>query len=165
LIETPRLTLEPLRVEHAEEIAPVLDDAHLHEYIGGLPAAAEQLRGRYARLVAGQSPDRQRGWLNWIIRYRETGAIVGTVQATLHKTSGQISAEMAWVIAAGHQRQGHAKEAASGMVAWLREHGVRVFIAHVHPRHVASIAVARHLGLKPTEVSIDGETRWTRVER
>jgi RimJ/RimL family protein N-acetyltransferase len=164
LIETARLTLEPLHVDHAEEIAPVLDDASLHDYIGGQPESAEQLRIRYARLVAGQSPDGQQGWLNWVIRYRDTGAIVGTVQATLHQTSGQRSAEIAWIIASGYQGQGHAKEATSSMVSWLREHGVRVFIAHVHPRHVASIAVARHLGLTATDVSIDGETRWTAAE-
>jgi RimJ/RimL family protein N-acetyltransferase len=164
-IETPRLTLEPLRVDHAAEVAPVLDDARLHEYIGGRPETVEQLRSRYARLVAGESPDGQQGWLNWIVRLRGTRAVVGTVQATLHRAPGATSAEIAWVVASGHQRQGYAKEASAGMVAWLREHGVRVFIGHVHPSHTASIAVARHLELEPTEVCVDGETRWMRVEQ
>ncbi|HEX6920146.1 MAG TPA: GNAT family N-acetyltransferase, partial [Actinomycetes bacterium] len=35
---TRRLTLEPLRVEHADELAPVLDDRGLHTYTGGAPA-------------------------------------------------------------------------------------------------------------------------------
>ena len=82
--ETARLTLEPLRAEHAEEVAPVFDDESLHEYIGGQPETVEQLRDRYARLAAGQSPDGRQGWLNWIARRRETGDVVGTVQATLH---------------------------------------------------------------------------------
>ncbi|MGZ4602692.1 MAG: GNAT family N-acetyltransferase [Kineosporiaceae bacterium] len=40
----PRLDLEPLRVEHAEEMAPLLDDPELHRFIGGEPARLEQLR-------------------------------------------------------------------------------------------------------------------------
>jgi RimJ/RimL family protein N-acetyltransferase len=112
-------------------------------------------------LAAGRSPDGQQGWLNWVIRHRETGAIVGTVQATLCEASGQTSAEIAWIVASAHQRQGYAKEAAGGMAAWLREHGVHVFVAHVHPEHAASIGVARHLGLTATaETRIDGEIRW-----
>ena len=75
--------------------------------------------------------------------------------------SGQSSAEIAWVIASPFQGQGYAKEAAAEIVAWLREHRVCVFVAHIHPMHAASIAVARHLGLTATEVRVDGETRWT----
>ena len=36
-LESERLVLEPLRVEHAEELAPLLDDPRLHEFIGGDP--------------------------------------------------------------------------------------------------------------------------------
>lgn len=162
LIETARLRLEPLRVEHAEEMTSVLDDQSLHEYTGGHPDTSGQLRARYARQVAGQSADGTQGWLNWIIRDRETEAVLGTVQATLYDAAGGgTSAEIAWVIASARQRQGYAKEAASGMVGWLRQRGVDVFIAHVHSGHAASIAVSRHLGLRATDVINDGEIRWT----
>jgi hypothetical protein len=43
-------------------------------------ATVDQLRERYARQIAGRSPDGAQGWLNWIARHRETGAAVGTVQ-------------------------------------------------------------------------------------
>ncbi len=46
------------------------------------------------------------------------------------------------------------------MVGWLRLHGVEVVIAHVHPRHQASMAVARAVGLVPTDAIVDGEVRW-----
>ncbi len=111
LIETARLRLEPLRVEHAEEMASVLDDQSLHEYTGGHPETLEQLRARYARQVAGQSADGTQGWLNWIICHRETEAVLGTVQATLYEAAGGgTSAEIAWVIASARQRQGYAKQ-------------------------------------------------------
>jgi hypothetical protein len=35
VLSTERLLLEPLRVEHAEEMAPLLDDRRLHAFTGG----------------------------------------------------------------------------------------------------------------------------------
>jgi len=75
--------LEPLRLDHAEEVGAALRDERLHGYIGGHPATLDQLRQRYGRLVTGSS------------------------------------------------------------------------------EHQASIGVARRLGMAPTTVMVDGETRWT----
>ena len=47
VIETARLSLEPLRADHAAEMAPLLDDEALHRYIGGHPATQRELRDRY----------------------------------------------------------------------------------------------------------------------
>ena len=57
VIETEPLRLEPLRVDHAVEMAAVLDDERLHAFIGGRPATLEELRARYVQLVAGRSAD------------------------------------------------------------------------------------------------------------
>ncbi|MER7894150.1 GNAT family N-acetyltransferase [Micromonospora sp. NPDC094482] len=159
-IETERLVLEPLRVEHAAEMAPLLRDERLHEYIGGEPASLEQLRARYARQVTGQSPDGSQGWLNWIVRHRESGQAVGTVQATVRLDGERTVAELAWVVVAPQQGRGYAGEAAAGMVGWLDGHGIRALIAHVHPDHRASARVAERLGLRATETVVDGELRW-----
>lgn len=161
LIETPRLVLEPLRIDHADEMAPVLDDATLHAFTGGNPATVDQLRERYSRQVAGQSRDGTQGWLNWIMRERDVGEAVGTVQATLHKEDTETQADVAWVVAARHQRRGYAIEAAGAMVGWLRDQGVRVISAYIKPEHQASIGVARRLGLQPTAQMVEGEVRWT----
>jgi|SRR5947209_7603208 len=159
-IESARLTLEPLRVEHAEEMTSVLGGQKLYEYMGGVAPTFEQLRARYERQVKGQSPDGTRGWLNWIVRHRATGAPVGTVQATLRREEAQLVAEVAWTIAAAHQGRGYATEAAAAMAGWLRGRGVGALVAHIAAQHQASIAVARRLGLVATDVSVDGETRW-----
>lgn len=160
-IQTARLVLEPLRVEHAAELAPLLDDDDLHRYIGGRPATPDELRDRYRRQSAGQSPDGSEGWLNWVARERVSGAAVGTVQATVSSQDERLSAELAWVIATPYQRQGYASEAAAGMVAWLGRHGVHLLTAHVHPEHRASARIAERLGLTATATIIDGEVRWT----
>lgn len=160
-IKTPRLKLEPLRLEHADEMFPVLQDRGLHEFTGGEPTLnLDQLRARYARLVAGRSPDGLHGWLNWIIRHEKTHAVIGTVQATLSHDHGRPSAELAWIVAVAHQRRGYATESAEAVAGWLRQHGVDVFTAHIHPEHKASIGVALHLGLTATDAIVDGETRW-----
>ena len=161
MIDTARLRLEPLRADHAAEMAPLLDDDDLHAYIGGHPATLDELRARYQRQSAGHSPTGHQGWLNWVVRHRGSGAAVGTVQATISRDAERLSADLAWVIATEHQRHGYASEAAAGMAAWLRHHGVQTLTAHIHPEHQASIRVAERLGLTTTGTLTNGETRWT----
>ena len=160
-LRTARLDLEPLRIEHADEAAAAFDDVALHGFTGGRPATAEELRRRYARLVLGHSPDDAAGWLNWSVRLRTDGRLVGTVQATLRRDDEGLAAELAWVVVIAHQRQGLAQEAARSVHGWLRSQGVRRFRASVHPAHAASGAVARSLGLRPAGTVVDGEVRWT----
>ncbi|MFJ8085123.1 GNAT family N-acetyltransferase [Streptomyces sp. NPDC096205] len=148
-IETARLSLVPLAVEYAREMAEVLSDPALHAFIGGAPHSAEALHARYERLVAG-SPDPSVTWWNWVIRLREEGRLAGTVQATVADSERGPVAEVAWVVGTPWQGHGVATEAARGLVAWLPERDVRVVRAHVHPEHHASAAVARAAGLTPT---------------
>ena len=156
-IDTARLHLEPLRVEHADELVEVLDDPVLHRYVGGRPATLAQLRGRFRLKARGMSEDALQTWLNWVVR--DSAAPVGYLQATI--TPGAAGgAELAWVIGVPHQGRGYATEAASGVVGWLTGRGVRRFVAHLHPGNVASRRVAAHLGMHPTPVVVDGETEW-----
>ena len=162
VVQGPRLELEPLRPDHADEMAPLLDDTGLHEFIGGEPATLDDLRARYTRQAVGRSPDGTQRWLNWVVRLRDDGAPVGTTQATVTEPDGVVTAEVAWVVASAHQGQAYAVESARAMVDWLREQRVEVVVAYVHPEHQASMAVARAIGLVPTDVVVDGEVRWER---
>jgi RimJ/RimL family protein N-acetyltransferase len=38
ILRTERLSLEPLRLDHADEMAPLLDDPRLFAFTGGSPA-------------------------------------------------------------------------------------------------------------------------------
>lgn len=143
-------------------MAPLLDDSRLHTFIGGEPATRDELRDRYTRQVVGRSPDGSQRWLNWVLRRRDSGQAVGTVQATVSEQDGRFTAEVAWVTGTTQQRRGYAREATRTMVGWLQQQGVEVVIAHVHPQHPASIAVARTVGLAPTSIVVDGEVRWQR---
>jgi RimJ/RimL family protein N-acetyltransferase len=162
LIQTERLDLETLRVEHAQEAAALLNDTRLHTFTGGSPATLDELAARYVRLSAGQSPHGSQAWLNWLVRDRSIGQIVGTVQATVERSvPDRLEAELAWVIGVPHQHKGYGRDAAFAMATWLREHGVAVLRAHIHPSHEASAAIARALGMAATDIRIDGEIRCT----
>ncbi|WP_133977553.1 GNAT family N-acetyltransferase [Kribbella voronezhensis] len=153
--DTERLALLPLHVEYAEEMAGVLAASELYTFTGGGPPTAEELAARYERQVAGPGRPGEY-WLNWVASSLEDDALVGYVQATV---TGD-EAEIAWVIGTAWQGRGYAKEAAVGLVTWLQAHGVRRIVAHVHPDHGASAAVAAVVGLTRTDVVQDGEVRW-----
>jgi RimJ/RimL family protein N-acetyltransferase len=155
------VTLEPLRIEHATEMAGVLASAELYRFTGGRPPTVAELRERYARLVGGRSPDGRAVWRNWVVRRRADGVAVGWIQATVTGAGGQRTAELAWTIAPDEQRRGYARQAASAAIAELRSKGVGRFVAHVDPGHAASMAVARALGMTPTERIDAGEVLWT----
>lgn len=158
---TDRLDALPLRVEYAEEMAVVLDDPALHTYTGGVPGTAGELRARYRRQAAG-SPDPGVRWWNWVLRERdEGGALVGYAQATVDVAAAQ--AEIAWVIGTRRQGRGYAKEASKALVGrLLAMDGLGAVLAHVHPEHRASQAVARAAGLARTGEWEDGEEVWRR---
>jgi RimJ/RimL family protein N-acetyltransferase len=173
---------------HADEMVELLADRSLYAFYDdeASPSLGE-LRERYARQAAGLSPDGREVWHSWIVRERSSGAAIGFVQATVGATAGSsaagadtaatpydgmTSAELAWVVAVPWQGRGYATEAAAGVLAAVRAPepggpsttttGDDVILVHAHiaPGHTASEAVARRLGLAPTDVIHDGETRW-----
>lgn len=161
-ISTDRLELVPLAVEHAAEMAAALSDPRLHAFIGGVPATPEALRARYERLVAG-SPDPDVTWWNWVVRLRDDACLVGTVQATVDTSAAGRTAEVAWMVGTPWQGRGIATEAAGALVGRLGRCGIATVIAHIHPDHLASAAVATAAGLTPTDRWHDGERRWQLV--
>jgi RimJ/RimL family protein N-acetyltransferase len=157
-ISTSRLTLVPLSPGHADEMAAVLADPDLYTFTGSSPPTCQELRARYERWTAG-SPDPAVSWCNWVIQLRRPRCLAGTVQATI-STGDEPLAEVAWVVGTPWQGQGIATEAALALISWLRQQSVSTVIAHIHPRHQASAAVAAAAGLTPTGQLQDGETLW-----
>jgi RimJ/RimL family protein N-acetyltransferase len=155
-LDTGRLFLEPLRVEHAGAMLAVLEDSCLYEFTGGKPPTSEELVERYQHQIAG--PDRpNEHWHNWIVRRVDTSDVIGFIQATVVDDS----ADLAWLVGMGHQGHGFAGEAAQAILGWLQHHGIARFSAHIHPTHQASGRVAAAIGLSRTEAEDDeGEEIW-----
>ncbi len=147
----------------------VLSDPRLYAFTGGTPPTTDELRARYERWLAG-SPDPSETWLNWIISLRarppanQPPTVVGTVQATITRNGDHpAEAEIAWIVGTPWQGQGLATEAAQALVHWLQSQAtatIGIIKAHIHPSHHASAAVARAVGLAPTDHWHDGERRW-----
>jgi len=159
-LDAERVRLEPLTVDHALEMVDVLADSALYRFIGGRPPALDELQRRYAAQVVGHSPDQTQWWLNWIVMLRDPACAIGYVQATVEQSPVTLEADIAWVVAPEFQGRGLATESAGAMIDWLTARGVGQFVAHIHPTHAASQAVARKLGIRPTQVVEDGEVRW-----
>lgn len=136
----------------------VLADPALYEFTGGEPPTEEQLTRRYTTQSQGHSPDGTEQWINMIVVLHPGAQPIGFVQATV-PANGR-PAEIAWVIGAPWQGQGHAAEAARQLLAHLAERGVTEVLAHIHPDHTASQRIATHLGLHPTSEVVDGEIAW-----
>jgi RimJ/RimL family protein N-acetyltransferase len=108
--------------------------------------------------VRGRSPDGRDVWMNWVLRDGDDA--VGTVQATLRPDR---AAEVAWVVFTPFQGRGYAAEAAGVLVDRLLASGTAdAVVAHIHPDHAASAAVARAAGLVPTPERHQGEVVWRR---
>ena len=153
------VTLEPLRPEHAVEMVEVLSSPSLYRFTGGGPPALDELTSRYERQVAGPA-DVDVAWCNWVVR--ADGALVGYVQATVALGAQGPVAELAWVVRSEASGRGIATRAAQAALALLREQWQVVAVqAHIADDHLASQAVARHLGLEPTAHLHDGERRWS----
>lgn len=156
-LTTARLLLSPLRTRDAQQMQTVLSAPELYRFTGGAAPTLEQLRRRYEEQLAGSS-EPEVIWHNWIVRLADDGQAVGFVQATV---SGD-TADIAWLVGVPWQRRGIATEATAAMCDWLSAHGIRCFVAHIHPEHVASARVAAAIGLSPTcELDADGERIWT----
>ncbi|MGV0109450.1 GNAT family N-acetyltransferase [Arthrobacter sp. CP30] len=163
-LETFRLTLEPLEPQHATEMVPVLAAPELYTFTGGEPPTDDDLCARYQRQSGGQSPTGDAGWLNWVIRTKETGAAIGYVQATLTMDDDGLVADVAWLVTPSEQNQGFATEASRTMLAWLLDQHVRRIRALIHPDHDASARIAHRLGLTLTSVVVDDELLWEHTE-
>lgn len=155
---TETVSIRPLALADAEEMVVVLAHPDLYLFTGGEPPSRPDLERRYARQVLGHSPDGSEIWINHVVVAPGGERAVGCVQATL--AVGGSHAEIAWVIGRTWQRRGYATQAALLLLQDLRDRGVRQIVAHIHPEHAASQCVARRLGLQPTEIMEDGETRW-----
>jgi RimJ/RimL family protein N-acetyltransferase len=146
-IETQRLMLEPLRVDHAEEMLSVLGDHRLYTYTGWR-AAQSRGAGLAVRETGCRAIGRRVAGLAELDYSRKRDpARCRDRSATISAEQSSMSAELAWVLGVAHQGRGYATEAISAIVAWLRRHPVDTFAAHIRSGHEASEGVARRVGL------------------
>jgi RimJ/RimL family protein N-acetyltransferase len=151
-LETERLLLEPLVRGHAPLLVKDLADERLYRFIPtDAPESAEALETRYRKLSSRRSPDGSEVWLNFAMRLREEGTLskasyVGMLEATVYPDR---SAYLAYTVFVPFWRQGYAKEGCARLLRHLLEdYGVRVVVAEMDTRNVASVALAKALSFE-----------------
>lgn len=136
--------LDPLRVEHADEMFRGLQNTACYSFIPeSPPVSVTWLRQRYGRLARGASPDGTETWCNWVIRDGGDRSALGYTQATVKADAALI----AYLVFPEHWRRGVATAAVGQMLQLLfRDHGVSRVSALVDTRNAPSCGLLRRLG-------------------
>lgn len=148
----PSLRLEPVSVDHAEEMHAVLADRSIYEFLAPeTPPTLDWLNAAFERRSKGASPDGSELWFNWMIR-RDDGRLIGYVQATIEARD---RCWIAYVMNAEARGHGHATRAATAMLDYLlAAHGVTRFLASTETRNARSIALLSRLGFEPAPIEL-----------
>jgi RimJ/RimL family protein N-acetyltransferase len=145
-IDTPRMKLEPQTAAHAPEMFAVLSDMAIYEYENEPPHSLEWLQQRFTRLESRQSPDGREQWLNWVLRLRGGGGLIGYVQATVHANG---RAGIAYELSSAYWGRGLAQEAVRAMIDELaRKYQVHSLSAVLKQRNQRSARLLQRLGFE-----------------
>jgi RimJ/RimL family protein N-acetyltransferase len=148
VFETERLRAVPWREDHAEAAFAAYSRPEFVRYLGN-PTPHPDLdhtRAWIARINELQDGHRD-GF--WAVELRDTGEVIG---ATLCKPipGGEGEYEIGWHVFPAHQFKGYATEIGRGAATYgFDVLGLDEVIAVVMPDNVASLAVAKALGMHP----------------
>lgn len=159
-LRTKRLLLEPLQAEHAPLLHESLRDERLYRFMPQEPPdSLRALERRYSMLSSRRSPDGREAWLNFALRLRQPAwsapTYVGTLQATVLPDR---VAYIAYTMFVPFQRKGYAMEGCVRLVEHLiGDYLVRVVVAEIDTRNVASIALSEALGFERVSTTIGAD--------
>lgn len=144
-LSSDRLTLEPLRADHAPGLFAGLSDPDLYRLIPqDPPQDLTALRTRFERIARRGGERGDEVWLNWAMRLRD-GDYCGQFEATA-MADGAV--DIAYFVFAPMQGRGLATEAGASVIAALRASGARLIGASLDTRNAASAALLERLGLQ-----------------
>jgi RimJ/RimL family protein N-acetyltransferase len=155
-LETDRLVLEPLRVEHAGHLFAVLSDPRIYTFIPkDPPASLLTLENRYRQLESRISTSGEELWLNWAIGLKDRSQYIGTVQATILKSR---SSSLAYELSPDFWGHGYATEACLRVIESLfTDYDVSEVVAEVDTRNEASCKLLERLSFKRIEMRANAD--------
>ncbi len=139
----PKTSYSPLTLDDVETLVPVLHNADVYSFIGGLPTRDDFTLG-LRRAIAGPPAKRvKEHWINYGARLVETGELIGRVEATVHDNL----AEVAFLYSPSVWGRGYAAEG----LLWLHDHlrgytGVSMLWATTHSENLRSSALLVRAG-------------------
>jgi [ribosomal protein S5]-alanine N-acetyltransferase len=158
-IFTQRLELRRTRVADAAAMFEALRDPLMYTFVPrDAPTRVADVEQRFARVTQETAPTRAEQWLNWTVWLRESGAGIGTIEATA-KPDHRV--EIGYLFDARIWRRGYAREAVSAMLDHLKACGATEFEASIDIRNTASKALALSVGFQHVATMGADET-WRR---
>ena len=147
IVESKRLTLEPLTRKHAEPLFRALRQKEIYRFIPqDPPASVDELVKRYQFLEARKSPDGAEHWLNWAVRLKSDNSYIGRFESTVRLDR---TALFAYVFGRFSWGQGFATEAGQQVIEHLfNTYCVGRLIAEVDTRNTASMRLLERLGFQ-----------------
>ncbi|MDQ1685395.1 MAG: hypothetical protein QOC82_2132 [Frankiaceae bacterium] len=140
VFETPRLRVVPWRDDHAETAHAAYSQPDFVKFLGN-PTPHPDLA--YTQQWVRRAADRN-GF--WAAESKATGELVGA--ALLQPLpGGDGEYEVGWHVFPAHQHQGYATEIGRSAVAHGFANGRNEVYAVVKPENIASLAVARAIGM------------------
>jgi len=148
VFETERLRAVPWRDEHAETAHAAYSRPDFVRYLGNSQPHPDLAHTRrWIERINELNAGKRDGF--WAVELRDTGELVG---ATLcHPVpGGEGEHEIGWHVFPAHQSNGYATEIGRGAAAYgFGVLGLDELVAVVMPDNVASVAVARAIGMRP----------------
>jgi ribosomal-protein-alanine N-acetyltransferase len=146
ILDTPRMSGEPIGPEHEAEIAELILDPRVYRTLWPFPTAPSRVDVQ-ASLVDKRDHWERHGFGLWLLRDRATGLMVGRGGLQYTDAIGGFAVEAAWTIVPERWGQGLATELALASVAVAFEAlDLRELIAITLPDNLASRRVMEKAG-------------------
>ncbi|KPF74682.1 hypothetical protein IP88_07860 [alpha proteobacterium AAP81b] len=147
-LATPRLSLQPHRVEDFDAMKAMWGDPAVVRFLGGVPSSEEESWARLLRYAGSWS---LLGYGFWAVRRADSDAYIGDVGfLDAHRTGVDGFAgdpEIGWSLATAAHGQGFATEAVTAALGWGAGR-FRRCVAMIAPDNDASVAVALRCGFR-----------------
>ena len=143
-LDTARLQLIPPDESHLDALLAFYSDPDSMAHIRG--GQTFDRAGTWYKIATQLGHWQLRGYGFWSVREKTTGAIIGN--AGLLNPAGNPALEIGWGISKAYLGQGYSHEFAAAILAYAFEViGADRVMAHIAPANLASLAVARKLGM------------------
>ena len=147
ILRTPRLTVRPMTLDDAADLAERRSDPETAQYQGWpTPYPLDRAVTLIAEMMARGGPGLG-GWSQFACVRSEDGVIVGDI--ALHLDQAGHNGEIGYTVHPWARGQGYATEASGAVLEYgFREWNLHRFEASLDPRNVASQRVLERLGFR-----------------
>jgi RimJ/RimL family protein N-acetyltransferase len=142
-VETERLRLNPVTIDHVDVLHAIWTDAGVRRYLWDDLVIERDVA---AQVVEANLRDwRERGYGLWLIELLESGEAIGFVG--FRSSEEDERPELLYGLLPAYWHRGFATEASRAALSFLREKGIHAVRAATDPPNTASIGVMERLGM------------------